>query len=388
MEDDARKRSLIDNVLLQLAAVCHTFCHTCHTIAGMSHLDILIPFGLPPKELATDLFRNLNTPALATLIARAKFIPENDAAQPDDGFARTLPHEAWLTTKFGLAPQMNISGSPPIATAAMCSLGIAEEPGQWFIVSPVHFHIARDHLVLTDPRQLALSEADSHTLFEIAQPLFSEVGKKLIYGDATTWFARADEWAQLQTSTPDAASGHNIDIWMPSGEGARSWRKLQNEVQMHWFTSAVNAGREEHGLKPVNSIWLWGGAPSSMQPEARPYTDAFNLHGWMRAFEQLVGRHASHADAATVIASSPQRGLLVLDHLLEAALNNDWGSWQLQLKQLESDWFAPLLVALKVGRLDHVTLIPTHHAKVSTFAANKRSLYKFWRKPSLAPLTK
>src|SRR5687767_7350151 len=38
---------------------------------GMSHLDILLPFGLPPAHLAPDLLRELKTPALATLIAKA-----------------------------------------------------------------------------------------------------------------------------------------------------------------------------------------------------------------------------------------------------------------------------------------------------------------------------
>jgi hypothetical protein len=354
----------------------------------MSHLDILIPFGLPPKELANDLFRDLNLPAFATLIARAKSIAGHDVPQSDDSFARALPHEHWVAAQFGLAPQMRISGSPPIARAAMRSFGIPEESGFWFILNPVHIHIARDHLVLTDPRQLALTETDSRTLFGIARPLFDEVGKTLIYGDPTTWFARADDWSQLQTSTPDVASGHNIDIWMPNGDGARAWRKLQNEVQMHWFTSEINAERESRGLKPVNSIWLWGGAPSSMQAESSLYTNAYNLNGWLRTFEQFIGKHSPHADAAAVVESAPQRGLLLLDQLLEAALNNDWGSWQLQLKQLECDWFAPLLAALKGGKLKHVELVPTHDTQHTTFATDKRALYKFWVKPSLAPLIK
>jgi hypothetical protein len=345
----------------------------------MSHLDILIPFGLPPKELASDLFRDLNTPALATLTARARRIVERDDASSDDGFARTLPHEHWLARLFGLAPQAGENDSPRMAPALARAFGLATEAGHWFIVNPVHFHIARDHLVLTDPRQLHMSEAEARALFDLAQSAFADDGKTLLYGDAATWFVRADDWAKLQTSTPDAASGRNIDIWMPHGEGERQWRKLQNEVQMHWFTSEVNAEREARGMRPVNSLWLWGGSPASVQANASPYTDAFHLHGWMQALQP------SREDNAAAVIAAP-RGLLMLDALLEPALNGDWGTWQLQLKEMENAWFTPLLDALKSGELAQLDLIITDQAQRVVFSLDKRALYKFWRKPSLTPL--
>ncbi|RJG06477.1 hypothetical protein D3870_11045 [Noviherbaspirillum cavernae] len=352
----------------------------------MSHLDILIPFGLPPEELATDLFRELKTPALATLVARARRETPPAIRQSADGISRALPHEAWLASRFGLEEQMHVGGSPPIATAAMRALGLAHEPGIWFMLNPVHFHIARDHLVLPDLRQLALTERESRTLFDIAQPLFEEVGKPLRFGNATSWFVRADDWSRLQTSTPDAACGHNIDIWMPKGEGERNWRKLQNEVQMHWFTGSLNAERESKGLKPVNSIWLWGGAQASMDGAKSPYTELIHLDGWMRAFAQFGGNHLPGADAGTVIAAAPERGLLLLDQLLEPALGNDWAQWLINLEQLEAEWFAPLLAALKTGKLDRLTLIPTHHARIAAYTTGKNTLRKFWIKPALTNL--
>lgn len=345
----------------------------------MSHLDILIPFGLPPAELARDLFRDLNAPAFATLIARARRPAAHGDTASDDGFSRALPHERWLAEHFGLAPQNEENDSPRMAPALMRALGMRVEAGYWFVVNPVHFHIARDHLVLTDPRQLRLDQAEARALFEVAQSVFAEDAKTLLYGDAATWFVRADDWANLRTSTPDAASGRNIDIWMPHGEGERQWRKLQNEVQMHWFTSDINAEREARGIKPVNSLWLWGGAPASTQANASPYSDAFHLHGWMHALQA-----SREGDAAAAIAAP--RGLLMLDALLEPALNGDWGNWQWRLKEMETAWFAPLLEAIKSGKLARLDLRITDQTRLSAFTVDKRALYKFWRKPSLAPL--
>ncbi|HEY0846310.1 MAG TPA: hypothetical protein VGE12_13150 [Noviherbaspirillum sp.] len=349
----------------------------------MNQLDILIPFSLPPAEMATDLFRELNMPAFATLISRTRSASLG-RTETFDGFQRALPHETWLARRFGVAaPGANTS--PPIAYALMRSLGIEADTGTWFVVQPVHIHIARDHLVLTDPKQLAASEPESRTLFDIAQPLFEEAGKVLKYGNASHWFVRADDWSGLQTATPDAAFGHNIDIWMPKGAGERDWRKVQNDVQMHWFNHSINAQRESSGRKTVNSLWLWGGSPAA-EMLSETYDCAFNLDGWLTAFSQCVPRHTTAANAGEFFAAGPSHSLLVLDTLLEAALASDWAIWLERMRTLETEWFMPLLHGLKSGRLDEVTFVLTHDTHISRFTATRSSLRKFWVKPTLTTL--
>jgi hypothetical protein len=352
----------------------------------MSHLDILLPFALPPEEMAADLFRELKTPALSTVVSRAKSEGRASRHETYDEFSRALPHETWLARQFGLENRMVESGSPPVAIAAMQALGLTSGPGVWFMLEPVHIHIARDHLVLTDPRQLTLTEQESRTLFDVAQPLFEEAGKTLVYGNARLWFVRADEWSQLQTSTPDAASGHNIDIWMPKGAGDRNWRKLQNEVQMHWFIHPINEDRESRRMRPVNSIWLWGGSPASAERSPVAYNEVFNANGWMRALGQLTEKQTLGATASDIVAAAPKHGLLILDSPLEPALANDWSRWLEALHAIETEWLAPLLAALKNGKIDHLSLILTHQARISRFNATRQSLRKFWVPPSLAPL--
>lgn len=353
---------------------------------GMSHLDIFLPFGLPPAEISADLFRELNTPALATLTARARSDTNASRHEVFEDFHRALPHEIWLARQFGLHDSRSGNSSPPIATALMQSFGLNPDSGSWFVVQPVHIHVARDHLVLTDPRQLALADDESRTLFDVAKALFEEDGKALIYGNANTWFARADEWSALHTATPDAAVGHNIDIWMPKGAGERPWRKLQNEVQMHWFNHPINEQREARGRKSINSLWLWGGPATSDIRPSRPYAAAFNLCGWMQSVSPFVQHHATAGNADALSTANTGRNLLVLDALLEPALANDWASWLDRMRSLESAWFAPLLQAVKAGKLDQVSIILTHNTRISSFTATRASLRKFWVKPTLASL--
>ena len=355
---------------------------------GMKDLDILLPFGLPPPDTARDLIRECRAPSLAMLLARGA--PQSRAVDP---FARALAHESWLARRFGLASAPdaatapNTDNSPPIAHAAMRALNQAPSEGHWFMLHPTHIHIARDHLVLTDMRQLTLDDVSARALFDTARPLFAEIGKSLIYGSADTWFMRADDWPQLRTATPDAASGRNVDIWMPQGEGDRAWRKLQNEIQMHWFAHPLNEERESRGLKPVNSLWLWGGAdPADSLSAGNIYDACFNLSGWMRAFEHQSGAALHDADVSQVIRHGGSHGLLLLDTLTEPGLTNEWGYWLEGVEALERDWFAPLLAALRGGELNSLRLILSGQERIAEYSVGRNALRKFWIKPGLQRL--
>src|SRR5690606_30137468 len=112
-----------------------------------------------------------------------------------------LPHESWVAHHFGLTALLGADSSPPLAAAAMRAFGIAPASGTWFLLHPVHLHVARDHLVLTDQRMLELPEDAARALFASARTLCAEFGHALQYGDARNWFLRADQWDKLATTT-------------------------------------------------------------------------------------------------------------------------------------------------------------------------------------------
>ena len=354
----------------------------------MSHIEILAPFSLPPAELAKDLLRELKLPALSMLLSRATRMAPAITAKNTlaDGFERALPHEAWLARRFGMGAALAAGGSVPIASALMHVLGITPEPGHWFIAQPVHFHIARDHLVLTDPRQLTLSDADSRALFQTALVSFAEAGLTLCYGSADCWFVHAERHRDLQTATPDAVCGHNIDIWMPQGDSARAWRKLQNDVQMDWHDHPVNDARAEVGMNPVNSLWLWGGAASSEEIGAGSTDALFGFKGWTASFGACAASNQPNAVLGEVLDHPAPQRLLLLDGLIGPALAGDWSHWLELLQQLEVQWFAPLLGALEEGRIDRLSLIMNHGTRLLQWSATRNTLRKFWVKPALTQL--
>ncbi|MBB3210789.1 hypothetical protein FHW67_000024 [Herbaspirillum sp. Sphag1AN] len=355
----------------------------------MNHLDILLPFSLPQAEMAAELIRQTKAPALATLLARGKSV-NGDGGTGFDPFSRALPHEHWLGEQLGLSVT-NISAprgnSPAVAAPLLRRHQPTLNEGHWFVVQPAHIHVARDHLVLTDIEQLALQENEARLLFQSALPLFEEAGRTLLYLDAQTWLMRADDWANLQTSSPLAASGRNIDIWMPAGEGELAWRKLQNEVQMQWFADSLNDAREMRGQKAVNSLWLWGGGAIAVAQDkhntASAYSASFNLTGWADAASAVnqIGVHPEQ-----LLLHSGERALLLLDGLQQAAMSDDWGRWLQQLEALDRDWFVPLLQALRGKQLQSLSLMLSGQERLLQVTSTAGSLRKFWIRPGLGRL--
>jgi hypothetical protein len=351
---------------------------------GMSDFEILLPFGLPPAELARDLLRELSLPGLAGLLSRGTPLPQNELLH--DQFTRALPHEAWLAERFGFADKMVISSSPPIASHLMRAQELAPTAGYWLIVQPVHFHIARDHLVLTDARQLTLTEYEAAALFEVARGACAEEGLLLVRGTKTDqhyWFLQADKYSELKTATPDTAVGRNIDIWMPTGDAARSWRKLQNEIQMSWHAHPVNEGRQEQGFPVINSLWLWGGEMHTAEPKDQISTTTFNFSGWYAAFAERAVQHLENVAVGPVLTNVALQKVLLLDNLIQPALEGDWAEWRDALQLMDKNWFAPLAAELKKSPAGKLTVIVSDGTRLQGWTSNSWSRYKLWIKPTL-----
>ncbi len=334
---------------------------------AMSYLEIILPFAIPPQALAQALMKQLQAPALATLLGHAKTAISHEF----DEHARQLPHEHWLTRSFSENQTRTASidtrgNSPALSHFYMQQHGVCPEQGYWFTLSPVHIHVARDHLVMTDPRRLPMSEEESRALFAAAQPLCQELGHELVYGEGRTWFLRADQWRTLATASLSAASGHNMDIWIAQGENAVAWRKLQNEIQMLWHMHPVNQNREALGINTINSLWLHSGSAALQKPTYEFGMTAFN--------------------AALSSGKEFQGKGVVLDDLAESSLNSDWGSWLTGMQDLEKSCFSPILQALRDQKMRAVNLVFSNTQRLCVIECRSPQRWKMWRKPSLQML--
>lgn len=344
----------------------------------MNQLTLVLPFALTPPELAADLARALQVPSLEMLLERNS----SHRVTEEDGSNRLLPHESWLSRAFSSGAAGAPSDTAPFAPAMMRALGVAQTEGYWFAIHPVHLQLTRTHMVLGDPRSLNLDEADSRPLFDLVKPYFDEVGKPLIYAAPDTWFLRADDWSELRTASPDAAVNDNLADWMPEGDAKRAFRKLQNEVQMLWHEHPINEARQQRGLQPVNSFWLWAGAPAAQHASAGTLA-VHNCPSWLT----LLADPSLRAATVEQVLALAGDGTVVLGELIPVGKAGDWSPWLAHMQEIEQLWFTPLLAALKSGRLGSLKLVFSSHLKLAEFTITKGSLRKFWRKPALTKLT-
>jgi hypothetical protein len=357
----------------------------------MAHISLVLPFALPAPEFAPDLVRALDAPALASLLSR----PSEQALRPLEGAARVLPHELWIARALGLAH----GTEPGIAASAMRGFGLDPLDGTWFVVNPGHIQIAHSHLMLGDTRQLGLNESDSRALFETARTCCEEAGHGLAYGAPDTWFLRADAWEGIHTASPDAAVGMSLTDWMPTGSHARAFRKLQNEVQVSWYTHPVNAAREARGQAPVNAIWPWGAASVASEHAQmlvaraagklapRPAVSTYAAPGWLMA---LADQHLASLDDVAGRLTDGAAGdgrLLVCGNVAAPAIAADWHGWLQEMGRLEKELFAPLLAALKQGGIKSLRLVLSHRDALLDATTTPMAQRKFWRRPTLGCLT-
>jgi len=334
----------------------------------MAHITLVLPFALPLPEFAPDLVRALQAPALAALLSRTSRVER----APRPGLAHALPHETWLARALGLGQE----GTTPFAVAAMRGIGLDPGAGRWYIVTPAHIQIARSHLMMADTRQVALQEDDGRALFEAARSLCEEIGHELRYGDAHTWFLRADDWTGFDTASPDTVANMDLTDFMPKGAQAQACRRLQNEVQMAWHAHPVNAAREARRLPVVNAFWVWGAATQA--PAAATALASHAVPGWLAALANVRLDALDRLDGIL-----KQDGLLVAGNLGEAALAADWNGWLQGMQHLEEKLFAPLLGAVKDGRVKSLRLVLSSREGLLEATTGGLTQRKFWRRPTL-----
>lgn len=289
-----------------------------------SGLHLIVPFASAAGLEAVQAGVADSLPQLRRLLARLQPGPVLDVGA-DDLYP---PHERALAQALGLTVA---DGALPWAAWELAQAG--QEPGDaaWAWITPCHWHVAQDHILMPSTGPLKLDEASSRALLAAVSPYFLEDGIELAYVAPTRWRARGEIFRGLACASLDRVSGRRVDDWLPRAASARPLRRLQQEMQMLLYTHPVNEARESAGLRPVNSFWVSGaGALSS------------------------------------VATSAPPRVVQVDDRLREPALSADADAWAARWRELDAQVLPALLDAAKQGQPVTLTLCGERQARTWT----------------------
>lgn len=254
-------------------------------------MHLLIPYASAASDASAHTLRDLSLPNLGRLLS----VMTHGAAHVADEYTLSPPHEHALAQAHGWRGG---DGRWPWAALQAQADGIDPGTVPCGLLTPVHWHVGREHITLADPAALALSADESGALFDAVQALFDDDQGTLAWGAPLRWYLVHEHLDDLPCASLDRVIGRNVDLWLrgdPQAPGEplarmRWVRRLQNEVQMLLHQHPVNLAREDRGDLPVNSFWLSGCG------RAQPATAAITVDDRLRA-PLLAENWAGWADA-------------------------------------------------------------------------------------------
>jgi len=270
-------------------------------------------------------------PALELLLARARV----EHSDPESA-------ESWLGRAFGLEP---------LPAGALT----AGAPGFWLRADPVHLRLLRERIVIVPVSGLAPEHAAA--LVDTLNRHFA--GRHEFRAPHPDRWAMSSAPAAIDAPPARELAGADLAARLP----AAPWPALLNEIQMALHEHPANEGRELE----VNGVWLWGAGelPRAAAAPWRSVSAEDPLALGLARVARLAHR-TPPACAGEWLAELPADGrhLAAFDALHES---------------LDADWFAPLLVALRRGRIGMLTLhVPDAGC---AFEAVRSDLRRFWRRP-------
>lgn len=337
---------------------------------------VVVPGALLPQDIAPALLSRAKVPSLERRLRRARPV----AFEPVIG-APGAAHLDWLWSRFGGVGEIPVTA--PYAWRALNGAGSLEGASAlplWH-ADPVHFALARDHLLVTPLDTATIPADDMAALAAEAAAAAAEFEAVLRVLPSDRWFLSFDPPWHLEVAPLDAALGQSAQHVMPRGEAAARWRKLHTEIQMRWHQHPVNEQREAQGQRTVNGIWLHGAGAWSALPN-RPFaTIATNhpvLHGWGLA----SGLPPSALCPAGTMPEPTGPVLAYWPGLLIAARLADWDEWLAGLGRLQEELELLAPRAQSAG-FASVTLVLAGQHSVRAIELRRGDRIRLWRRTPL-----
>jgi hypothetical protein len=266
-------------------------------------MHLVVPYAAAADEAGASALQGLRLPHLDRLLALLR----RAATSKTDAETLNLPHEHLLAACRGWRAD---DGKLPFAACSARADGLptADVQQGWGLLTPSHWQVGSEQVLLLDPAQLHLDEDESRALLQALRQLFEPEGWALHWGAPLRWYATHPSLRDLATASLDRVVGQAIDPWLPGRQAGRLLRRLQSEAQMLLYTHPINAAREQRGELAVNSFWLSGtGHTQSLAPgDVDPDVDGRLCAPW-RAGDGVAWVEAWHSLDAQVMATLVSR---------------------------------------------------------------------------------
>jgi hypothetical protein len=327
------------------------------------HCQLFIPDFLP----AAGAPAGGRLDALETLLARGRRTRR-----------AAVSSEAWLLARFEVPKQRDW----PVAPYSLLADGGATERHFWMRADPVHLRVGRDSVALMDSEAFDVSRGEAEALVEALNRHFGDALP--IYPlRPERWYARLGQAPDIEAAPPRAVRGRPIEDHLPTGRDAMRFDALMNEAQMVLHEHPVNVAREARGAPAINSLWFWGGGVF-VPPRVRPFEAVIANDALARGLAHAsgAGARALPKSAPALLGAGEDEGtmLIVHDAMQDEAGYADEARLHELRAAIERNWFAPLLAALRSGRIGMLTLHLSGTDSLIEAEIARTDLRHFWRR--------
>lgn len=346
------------------------------------NLHLFIPNLFWPDSTFHEIYQDLSLPAIETLFAKSLRTKDESKGVED-----------WLCKSFSVEKQQDIPVAPLTLLADKAG-GTETGDGYWLRADPVHLRVEHEQVLLADSRTFSISLEEACQFAEVINKHFAEDDlspssgidnrRKLISLVplcADRWYLYMQNIPLIQTHLLSETAAKNINDRFPHGTEEMFWKGILNEIQMLLYEHPLNQAREERGDLAINGIWFWGGGviPKFV---TSTYAHVWSNDVFPRSLAMACG--ADYTELPLNFGSLQQQNksgkhLVFLDSLHGKFEYGDAYGWRESLKDLEKEWFEPVLNMLKKNAINQVTIITINKGVAINFSITKNNLYKFWR---------
>lgn len=288
-------------------------------------MHLIIPYAASHAFSGQEALTGLQLPNLQQVLA---LLQRQQVLQDADDTPLHMPHERLHASALGWATaesRANPHTALPWAAWHLARQGQAiTSPQAW--MTPCHWQIGMDQVVMLDPASLYLTDDESQQLLQAMQPFLQEDGLHVTWHSALLWHVQGDLLAGLACASLDRVIGQNVKSWMPDSPTARPLQRLQSEMQMLLYNHPVNDAREARRQHTVNAFWLHGAG--TLPAGTRPLTSRIEMP----------------------------------DALRHSALRGDVAAWQQAWQTLDATAMADLLTHVKATGQGTLSLCSEHTA--------------------------